>query len=221
MPLSPSDVHDKQFKLVRQTTGYDMDEVDAFLDEVEVEIARLGSLVLESQQGLDAAQAELASAHAELNAAQAEMVSAQAEIAAGQAELAATRAELRGVQAELSAAQLAARAQPDLALQPVAATPAAPEVAAEPTTLAAARLLELAQRTADEYIAAAQSEGGQIVADARQRADESLRDLDAKREALEERVQALAGVERDLKERLRGYLEEQLRGLAALGDQPA
>ncbi len=41
MALSAQDVHDKQFKLVRNSTGYDMDEVDAFLDEVEAEIARL------------------------------------------------------------------------------------------------------------------------------------------------------------------------------------
>ena len=41
MALSSQDVHDKQFKLVRNSTGYDMDEVDAFLDEVEAEIARL------------------------------------------------------------------------------------------------------------------------------------------------------------------------------------
>ena len=41
MALSAKDVHDKQFKLVRQSTGYDIDEVDAFLDEVEAELARL------------------------------------------------------------------------------------------------------------------------------------------------------------------------------------
>lgn len=41
MPLSPQDVRDKQFPTVRMRTGYDMDDVDAFLDQVEAEIARL------------------------------------------------------------------------------------------------------------------------------------------------------------------------------------
>ena len=54
MALSAQDVHDKQFKLVRNSTGYDMDEVDAFLDEVEAEIARLSD-------ELGAAQEQLAS----------------------------------------------------------------------------------------------------------------------------------------------------------------
>ena len=39
MPLTPSDVANKQFKVAFR--GYSLDEVDAFLDEVESEIARL------------------------------------------------------------------------------------------------------------------------------------------------------------------------------------
>jgi DivIVA domain-containing protein len=41
MPLSPEDVHKKTFTPVRLREGYDMGEVDQFLDEVEVELARL------------------------------------------------------------------------------------------------------------------------------------------------------------------------------------
>lgn len=54
MALSSQDVHDKQFKLVRNSTGYDMDEVDAFLDEVEGEIARLSDELGAAQEQLDA-----------------------------------------------------------------------------------------------------------------------------------------------------------------------
>ena len=39
MPLTPSDVANKQFG--RQVRGYAMDEVDGFLDEVEQELTRL------------------------------------------------------------------------------------------------------------------------------------------------------------------------------------
>ncbi len=41
MPLTPQDVRNKLFTSVRLQRGYDEDEVDAFLDEVEVELARL------------------------------------------------------------------------------------------------------------------------------------------------------------------------------------
>lgn len=57
MALSAQDVHDKQFKLVRNSTGYDMDEVDAFLDEVESEIARLTDELQACQEQAEAASA--------------------------------------------------------------------------------------------------------------------------------------------------------------------
>ena len=41
MPLTPQEVAAKQFTVVRLTQGYKMDEVDAFLDEVEGELGRL------------------------------------------------------------------------------------------------------------------------------------------------------------------------------------
>ena len=41
MPLTPADVRHKQFSTTRLRPGYDEEEVDAFLDEVEVELDRL------------------------------------------------------------------------------------------------------------------------------------------------------------------------------------
>ncbi len=41
MPLTPEDVQNKEFTTVRLREGYDMQEVDEFLDEVEAELARL------------------------------------------------------------------------------------------------------------------------------------------------------------------------------------
>ena len=39
MPLTPEDVSNKRFTPVRLREGYDMGEVDQFLDEVEAELA--------------------------------------------------------------------------------------------------------------------------------------------------------------------------------------
>src|SRR6202012_2386821 len=41
MPLTPADVRNKQFSTTRLRPGYDDEEVDAFLDEVEAELDRL------------------------------------------------------------------------------------------------------------------------------------------------------------------------------------
>ena len=35
MTITPQQVRDKQFNTVKMRTGYDMDEVDSFLDDVE------------------------------------------------------------------------------------------------------------------------------------------------------------------------------------------
>ncbi len=41
MPLTPEDVQEKQFSTVRLKEGYDMEEVDDFLDEVQAELERM------------------------------------------------------------------------------------------------------------------------------------------------------------------------------------
>lgn len=152
MALTAQYVHDIQFKLVRQSTGYDMDEVDAFLEEVEAELRRL---------------------HAELEHA-------------------------RGASSDSDAAGHASGAATGDA-PPASSTPAA-----EAPASAAARILELAQRTADEYVAEAQ------------RRAEGIR---SEVSGLEERVIELRAYESEVRGRLRGYLRGELDRLRqVLGD---
>ncbi|MHB1615112.1 MAG: DivIVA domain-containing protein, partial [Actinomycetes bacterium] len=68
MPLTPEEVRNKQFTTVRLREGYDEDEVDAFLDEMETEFSRL----LKENEELRAqlAVAEQAAAEATSRAAQ-------------------------------------------------------------------------------------------------------------------------------------------------------
>lgn len=139
MALTADEVHDKQFRLVRQSTGYDIDEVDAFLDEVE--------------------------------------------------------GTIRALQDDLATAQARAAADPSEAEQPTESP--------EPPASAAARILELAQRTADDYLA-----------DARGAADR----MRAEAAGLEHRVAELRSYESDMRVRLREYLSgevEQLRSVLA------
>jgi len=56
MPLTPEDVSNKRFTPVRLREGYDMGEVDQFLDEVEAELARLIKENDDLREKLQAAQ---------------------------------------------------------------------------------------------------------------------------------------------------------------------
>lgn len=167
MGLSAQDVHDKQFKLVRQSTGYDIDEVDAFLDEVEAEIARLG------------------------------------------AELDRARAEVAAVATESAGA-------PSDADHPAPEAPAA--AVDDHGTGAAARILELAQRTADEYVAEARRAADSMVAEAETAARAAVEGLEAQRADLEARVSALRTFESEIRARLTSYFESQLNDLRAIGE---
>ncbi len=56
MPLTPEDVRNKRFTPVRLREGYDMGEVDQFLDEVESELERLNHENEDLRQKLSSAQ---------------------------------------------------------------------------------------------------------------------------------------------------------------------
>jgi vacuolar-type H+-ATPase subunit H len=89
---------------------------------------------------------------------------------------------------------------------------------AEPTSVAAARILELAERTADEYIADARRKADSMVSDAEKSARKSVKKLEAQRVDLEARVTALRTFETEIRSRLTGYFQSQLADLTALAD---
>lgn len=64
MPLTPEDVSNKEFTTVRLREGYEMSEVDNFLDEVEAELIRLLRENAELRDKLSASAAEGTSAPA-------------------------------------------------------------------------------------------------------------------------------------------------------------
>ena len=250
MALTAQDVHDKQFKLVRQSTGYDIDEVDSFLDEVESEFARLTA-------ELDAARAAVASAEraaaeaterADAEARAAAEARDRAEAASRTAAEATERAERMareaadpatesadsahehatlgdGADSVFASAQVstASFSEPDQSPAATASTEAAPAPSAE----AATRILALAQQTADSYVAEARQQADALVAGAEERgrsmleALESQRaELDTKRGDLEVRVSALRAYESEIRTRLTSYFEGQLQELRAAFPEP-
>jgi len=209
MPLTPADVRNKQFSTTRLRPGYDEEEVDAFLDEVE---AALDELIQDNEE---------------------------------------LRAKLQEALRGSKSVALTSQAEPEMMLPE-------PERRPEPVMMApkpaednmdtVARVLALAQQTADQAIADARREADetlgrarreaddiltkarrqseQITSDARARAESLERDAQERhrqamgslvqsREELERRVDDLRAFEREYRSRLKAYLEGQLRDLEA------
>jgi DivIVA domain-containing protein len=230
MPLTPEDVSNKRFTPVRLREGYDMGEVDQFLDEVEAELARLTRENDDLRAKLSAAQSGA------VDSAMAPMPEPPAP--------------------EPMAAAPAPEPEPEPEPVPTQQTPAAGAVAAGVETIrvetvgdasnAAARLLELASRNADQLVEDAKSEADKIVGEARTKAErlegesksnadkleadargraqsldsetaerrtQLFGDLERERDTLSHEVDNLRAFEREYRSRLKTYFSQQLEAL--------
>ncbi|MFY9220717.1 MAG: DivIVA domain-containing protein [Candidatus Nanopelagicales bacterium] len=221
MALTPTEVHAQQFTTVRMRTGYDMDEVDAFLDVVEAEISRL----LGDNDDL---RAQLTQAQSRVLAA--EQKSARAE-GAGKEE-AKSPSPRQGSNVTQVQASIVATPEPTpvpasdptpvpvsapvpdpvSASVPASQTPA-PQDKPDATAISAQAfaMLEIAQRTAEETVSTAKAEATQIVSSARAEARVVTADLDSQRDALETQVGRLRTFERNYRVKLRDHIAAQLK----------
>ncbi|MEO5832038.1 MAG: DivIVA domain-containing protein [Nakamurella sp.] len=226
MRLTPAEVHNVSFKKPSiGKRGYDEDEVDAFLDLVEDELARL----IEENNALTA----------QLSAA-----GITVETRTDEEAIAAT---------PLPTVENAAPAEPDVSVEP--AEPAGPVVVPAPVAAPmstadagnhAARLLGLAQETADrltaearaeaeatraaaaaeservrteaqtfsdDLLAEAQTKADTIDADARTQKDTVLGELTTQRTELEQKIDGLRTYEREYRSRLKIWITDQLNQL--------
>lgn len=219
MPLTPADVHNVAFKKPSiGKRGYDEDEVDAFLDVVEAELARL----IEENNDLTSQLA--------------------AYEAGGPSFVKKAPAEKPAPQA---APAVAPAAVAPAAVAPAAVAPAAAASGAD-GHVQAARLLGLAQETADRLTAEAKAESDRVLADAKSQSealitdattraeaaerdsriradsldkeaqskyDEVLGRLDDERVSLEKKIEDLRVYEREYRGRLKSWISEQLAQL--------
>ncbi|MFN2518776.1 MAG: DivIVA domain-containing protein, partial [Jatrophihabitantaceae bacterium] len=242
MPLTPADVHNVAFKKPPiGKRGYDEDEVDAFLDEVEREFARLieENNDLKSQvERLQRSRPVPATPAAATGPSENEQRLAR-ENAEVKAQLQQLEQRLRQAQAAAQAAQAAQAAEAPATTGPQAAAPQASMGAGSSDGEQALSVLMTAQRTANEHIADARREADKLLLDARSKADELTREarnkaealerearmrhqeamggLDAKRLALQKHIEELKAFEREYRTRLKAYLESQLRDLDSRG----
>jgi DivIVA domain-containing protein len=189
MALTPEDVVNKRFQPTKFREGYDQDEVDDFLDEVVVELRRLNQENEELRQRLIASDSRI------------------------------NELQRSGAQ---SAPQYA---QPE----PVAAPAPAPAFAApgmdpsmDPSNTN--NLLQLARRLHEEHvregvekrdalIAEGHAAAARVVAEAETKQRQQLSSLDQERQSLERRIEELRNFEREYRQKLKGYIEGQLREL--------
>ncbi|MCW4384286.1 DivIVA domain-containing protein [Salinibacterium sp. SYSU T00001] len=201
MALTPEDVVNKRFQPTKFREGYDQDEVDDFLDEVVVELRRLGQENEELRQRLVASESRIA----ELQRSGGEQ------------------------QAAPSYSESAPAPEPVPAPEPAPAAPAPAAAAPETTpgldeTGSTNNLLQLARRLHEEHvregiekrdalIAEGQATAARLVSEAEAEHGKKVAELEQQRTALESQIDELRSFERDYRSNLKSYIEGQLREL--------
>lgn len=238
MPLTPEDVRNKRFTPVRLREGYDMGEVDQFLDEVEAELERL---TVENQE----LRAKVTAASSGEQTGLIPAVSSPATTGS----IPATQ-QTPAVQEPVKPEPVVAKPEPEPTPAPVPVAEAAPVRAPSmgDASSAAARLLQIASNNADQLMESAKEEADRILGEARTKAerltnesrgkadrvetDARIRAQKLDEETNERRQQAMAAIERERYElqrdvehlrayereyraRLKNYFQSQLDGLAS------
>jgi DivIVA domain-containing protein len=188
MALTPEDVVNKRFNPTKFREGYDQDEVDDFLDEVVVELRRLNQENEELRQRLVAGEARI-----------------------------------NELQRSASAAPAAAPQAAPAEAAPAFASPA-DAAAMDPNNTN--NLLQLARRLHEEHvregmekrdalIAEGHATAARVVSEAQQAQQAQLAGLEQEKQILERKVDELRSFEKEYREKLRSYIESQLRDLQA------
>ena len=217
MPLTPADVRNKQFSTTRLRPGYDEEEVDAFLDEVEVELDRL----LQENEELRSKLAEsLRGGRPAVSALSSPLADPEPEMLAPEPMLPEPERRPEPVMSMRSEDSM------DTAARVLALAQQTADQAIADARREADETLGRARHEAEDILGKARRQAEQITSDARARAESLERDaqerhrqamgsLVQQREELERRVDDLRAFEREYRSRLKAYLEGQLRDLEA------
>jgi DivIVA domain-containing protein len=215
MPLTPEDVSNKRFTPVRLREGYDMGEVDQFLDEVEAELERLLKENDDLRTKLVSATGD-APPPAPVVEKPAEEKRAEKPVEEKVEEKpAAPREEIKVV----TAAEASSAATRLLEL----ATRNADEVVAE-AQAEAEKIVGTARTEAEKLEAETKSRTDKLEQDARTRAQnldsetetkrrEMLGEIEREKSRLDTEVENLRSFEREYRSRLKSYFTQQLAAL--------
>ena len=180
MALSPEDVRNTMFGTTRMRTGYDMDEVDSFLDVIESDLIRRTDEVQRAREAEEAMRAQNSLLHAQVRELEAHVRTLQSQLAS---ETAAPGADVKHTEplpfplpppsqepAPTSIVAVApGSSDPEPVVEPVAekvVSARQPGMVTEHATEDAA-VLSLAQQSADEIIRLALTRADVIRAEVR------------------------------------------------------
>jgi DivIVA domain-containing protein len=224
LPLTPADVHNVVFKKPPiGKRGYDEDEVDAFLDVVEAELARLieenNELRSSSGTGRVTAQPiapEPTPAPAPAPPPQPVAREDDTTRASRMLALASETADRYVNEAKTQADQMvsAAKANSD---RLVAEARAKSEQMVADAKLRADSMINDARTRADTMEREARAKAAALDQDAERRHREVMGPLEEKRTNLERKIEELRTFEREYRTRFRSYLESHLRDLDSRG----
>lgn len=155
MPITAADVRGTTFKTTRLRRGYGMDEVDAFLDIIEADVAQYADDLQRSRDGEAVLRTQCDQLQMRLSLAERQLAEATTELAQRRAAAGTTGAETQ-------------------VLTPVAAPEPEPDIAPPVDVLEQAAddpeamsILAIAQTTADEMIRNAEARASRIRAEVR------------------------------------------------------
>ena len=233
MPLTPEDVRNKRFTPVRLREGYDMGEVDQFLDEVEAELERL---TVEN----DELRAKVAAAS---SGEPTGLIPVQET-----APQPAVQIQPEPEPEPEPAPEPYRAPEPEPSIPSVSSVPAGAQTTMGDASVAAARLLEIASSNADQLMEQAKEEADRIVGEARAKAEritnesrgkadrletdariraqklddetnerrqQAVATIERERYELQREVEHLRAYEREYRARLKNYFQSQLDQLAA------
>lgn len=192
MALTPEDVVNKRFQSTKFREGYDQDEVDDFLDEVVVELRRL------TQENEDL----------------------KARLSGGETATPVSAAPAKAAEPVNTPEPVAAVVPEPVAAAPVAAAP----VTEVDETAGTTNLLQLARRLHEEHvkegaekrdalIAEGHATAARVIAESEAKQRAQMNVLDQERSVLENKIEELRTFEREYRQKLKSYIEGQLRDL--------
>lgn len=188
MALTPEDVVNKRFQPTKFREGYDQDEVDDFLDEVVVELRRLGQENEDLRQRLIASESRIAELQRSNVPVTGEQVT-QSPISQLNYPTAQTDVSAVDPSNTNNLLQLARRLHEEHVREGV--------------------------EKRDALIAEGHATAARVVADAEAKQRSQLSSLDAERGVLEHRIDELRAFEREYRQKLKGHIEGLLRELDA------
>lgn len=191
MALTPEDVLNQKFTITKFRDGYDLDQVDEFLDKIVEEIRERDTEASELREQLAAANAKIEELTSQLGSA--------------------------GAVAPASERTIVVDAQP--ATAPVETEPRADADAVKSSAMLQLALelhdkhVSEGEAKRDQLISAAETKADQLVSEAENRRAEVLRKLESESEDLRDVIKELRDFESEYRSTLRSYIQSQLRNL--------